>query len=203
MERCSKKVNSQYRSETLLKQISLQVFLNYCINILVVGFAYFLSDFSRSRSSDLKAFCKKSLFLDNFRIQRKTLVPESSFKVTECFKTETLTKVFLCKFQKVFGNVLQKLCFVEPLKRFAFEIANFQATSSPILKEAVVFNCLSTKFNKTWHFLIHPPLISFKMVLTKNIFDYHSISEKSQIGGVEDMKSQRVLKKANRNSRIN
>ena len=39
-----KKVNSQYTSETLLKQISLHVFLNYCTNILVVGFEYFLSD---------------------------------------------------------------------------------------------------------------------------------------------------------------
>ena len=40
-----KKVNSEYTSETLLKQISLQVFLNYCTIILVVGFEYFLSDF--------------------------------------------------------------------------------------------------------------------------------------------------------------
>ena len=104
-----KKVNSRYRSETLLKQISLQVFLNYCSNILVVGFVYFLSDFSRSRSSDLKAFCKKK-FLKDFRIQRKTLVPESSFKVAECFKKETLAQVFLCKFHKIF-----KKCFVEAM----------------------------------------------------------------------------------------
>ena len=105
-----KKVNSRYRSETLLKQISLQVFLNYCSNILVVGFVYFLIDFSRSRSSDLKAFCKKQLFLKKFRIQRKTLVPESSFKVAECFKKETLAQVFLCKFHKIF-----KKCFVEAM----------------------------------------------------------------------------------------
>ena len=61
-----KKVNSQYRSETKLKKISLQVFLNYCSNILMVGFALisqgFLSGFSRSRSSDLKAFLKKMCF---------------------------------------------------------------------------------------------------------------------------------------------
>ena len=82
-------------------------------------------------------------------------------------------------------------------------MANFQATSSPIVKEAVVFNCLSTKNNKTWHFLIHPPLISFKMVLTKHIFDYHPNPEKKQIGGVEDVGFQRVLKKASRNFRIN
>ena len=110
----SKKFNSQYRSETLLKQTSWQAIWNYCSNILVVGFVVisqgFLSDFSRSRSSDLKAFCKKSLFLKNFRIQRKTLVPESSFKVAECFKKETLAQVFLCKFHKIF-----KKCFVEAM----------------------------------------------------------------------------------------
>ena len=116
----SKKVNSRYRSETLLKKISLQVPLNYCINILVVGFVYFLNDLSRRRSSDLKAFCKKSLFLKSFKIQRKTLVPESPFKVTESFKKETLTQVFLCKFHNFFRK-----CFVEPLQRFASEIAKF------------------------------------------------------------------------------
>ena len=82
---------------------------------------------------------------------------------------------------------------MEPLQRFTFEIAKFQATSSPFLKEAVAFNCLSIKNNKTWYFLIHPPLISFKMMLTKLIFDYHPILEKNQIGGVEDMEFQRVL----------
>ena len=106
-----KNVNSRQRSETLLKQISLHVFLNYCTNILVVVFVYFLSDFSRSISSDLKPFCKKKkMFLKDFRIQRKTLVPESSFKVAECFKKETLAQVFLCKFHKTF-----KKCFVEAM----------------------------------------------------------------------------------------
>ena len=107
-----KKVNSWYRSETLLKQISLHMFLNYCTNILVVGFVYFLSNLSRSISSELKTFCKtnKKMFLKDFRIQRKTLVPESSFKVAECFKKETLAQVFLCKFHKTF-----KKCFVEAM----------------------------------------------------------------------------------------
>ena len=120
MERCSKywvknvvewlpkKVSSRYRSETLLKQISLHAFLNYCTNILVVSFVYFLSNLSRSRSSDLKAFCEKNVFIKRF--QRKTLVPESSFKVVECFKEETLVQVFLCKFHKIF-----KKCFVEAM----------------------------------------------------------------------------------------
>ena len=104
------KVNSRYMSETLLKQISLQVFLNYCINILVVGLVYFLSDFSRSRSSNLKAFCKKSLFFKNSKIQRKTLVPESSFEVAECFKKKTLTQALPCKFYTFFRK-----CFVEAM----------------------------------------------------------------------------------------
>ena len=40
--------------------------------------------------------------------------------------------------------------------------------------------------------------VTFKMMLTKHIFDYHPIPEKKQIGGVEDMEFQ-----ASRNSRIN
>ena len=70
----------------------------------MVGFVYFLSDFSRSRSSDLKAFYKKHLFLKNFRIQRKTFVPESTFKIAGYFKKETLSQAFLCKFHKMFKN---------------------------------------------------------------------------------------------------
>ena len=123
MERCSKyweqkrcwivlpkKLNSWYRSETLLKQISLHMFLNYCINIQVVGFVYFLSNLSGNRKSGLKAFCKKKMFLKDFRIQTKTLVPESSLKVAGCFKKETLEQVFLCKFHIIF-----KKCFVEAM----------------------------------------------------------------------------------------
>ena len=107
-----KKVNSRYRSETLLKQISLQVFLNYCSNILVVGSVYYLSDFSRSRSRDLQAFRKKKCFFKKIRIQRKTLVPESSFKITECSEKEILVHVFLCKFHKIFEKffVEAKFC---------------------------------------------------------------------------------------------
>ena len=105
-----KKVNSWYSSETLLKQISLHVFSNYCTNILVVGFVYFLKNFSRSKNSDLKHFAKKKLFLKDFRIERKTLVPESSFKVSECFKKETRAHVFLCKHHKIF-----KKCFLEAM----------------------------------------------------------------------------------------
>ena len=82
------------------------MFLNYCGNILVVDFLYFLKDFSRSSSSGLKHFAKK-MFLKDFRIQKKALVPESSFYVVECFKKETLEKVFVCKFDKMF-----KKCFV-------------------------------------------------------------------------------------------
>ena len=113
-------------------------------------------------------FAKKKLFLKNFRIQRKTLVPESSFKVAECFKKQTLEQVFICKFHKILRNVLQKL-FLEPLQRFTSEIAKFQAASSLFLKESVFFNCISIRNSKTWYFLIHPPLISYKMMLTKHI----------------------------------
>ena len=121
------------------------MFLNYCTNILVVGFVYFLSNLSRSISSELKTFCKtnKKIFLKDFKIQRKTLVPESSFKVAECFKKDTLARVFHCKFHRVF-----KKCFVEPLQSFAPEIAKFQDTSSLFIKHSVVFNCLSIKNNK-------------------------------------------------------
>ena len=63
------------------------------------------------------------MFLKDFRIHRKTLVPQSSFKVAEFFKRETLAQVFLCKFHKIL-----KECFVEPLQRFASEVARFQVT---------------------------------------------------------------------------
>ena len=75
----SKKVNSRYRSETLLKQISLQVPLNYCINILVVGFVYFLNDFSRRRSSDLKAFCKKRFVFKKIQNSKENTCAKVSF----------------------------------------------------------------------------------------------------------------------------
>ena len=91
-----------------------------------------------------RQFAKK-MFLKDFWIQRKTLVPESSFKVAECFKKETLAQVFHCRFHKMF-----KKCFVQPLQRFASEIAKFQATSSLFIKESVVFNCLNIENKKTW-----------------------------------------------------
>ena len=94
----------------------------------------------------------------------------------------------------IFHKTFKNSCFVEPIQRFASEIAKFQVNSSAFIKESVVFNCLTIK-NKAWYFLIHPPLISFKIMLTKQIFNYHTISEKNQTGGVEHMEFQRVLKK--------
>ena len=47
-----------------------------------------------------------------------------------------------------------------------------------------------------------PALISFKMMLTKHIFDYHLIPEENQTRGNEDMKFHRVLKKSCKNPRI-
>ena len=197
-----KKVNSRYRSETLLKQISLQVFLNYCSNILVVGFVYFLSDFSRSRSSDLKAFCKKNVFLKKSEFNGKHLCQSFLLKLQNALKKRLWCMCFSVNFTKVLRNFLYKLSFVEHLQRFGSEIAKFQAVSSPFLKEAVIFNCLSIKNNKTWYFVIYLPLISFKIMLTKYIFDYHPILEK-KTEGVEDMEFQRVLKKESRDSRVN
>ena len=55
-----KKVIFRYRSETLLKQISLQLFLNYSTNILEVSFVYFAGHFSRSRRSHLTVFSKEN-----------------------------------------------------------------------------------------------------------------------------------------------
>ena len=49
--------------------------------------------------------------------------------------------------------------------------------------------------NKTWHFFIHLPLIYFKIILPKHIFDYHPIPEKNQIGKIQDMEFEGVLKK--------
>ena len=53
-----------------------------------------------------KGILQKKLFLNNFRIPRKPLLAESSFKVAECFKKETLAQVFLCKFHKFLRNFL-------------------------------------------------------------------------------------------------
>ena len=116
-----KMVNSQYRSETLRKQVSLQAFWNYCSNILVVGLVVisqgFLSDFSRSRSSDLKVFCKKIVFNKFQNSKKKTVVSESSFKVAEYFKKKTLEQVFLCKFHKIL-----KKYFVEAVLRSSTKV---------------------------------------------------------------------------------
>ena len=120
-----KKGDSWYRSETnlsahaLLKQISLHMFLNCCTSIQVVRFVYFLSNLSRSRSSDLKAFWKKSA-LKGFRIERKTLVPESSFKVARCIKKETLAQVFLCKFHIVFKKIFVEAMFCRTSTEVSF-----------------------------------------------------------------------------------
>ena len=62
--------------------------------------------------------------------------------------------------------------------------------------------------NKTWYFFIHLPLIYFKIILPKHIFDYHPIPEKKAnrwgegVGG-QDMEFEGVLENASRNSRMN
>ena len=118
----------------------------------------------------------KEMVLQDFRIQRKTLVPESSFKVAGCFKKETLTQVFLCKFYKIFKKCFVEAMFCRTSTKVCFKrFAKFQATSSLFVKESVVFNCLSIKTNKTLYFLIQLPLIYFKIILPKHIFGYHGI----------------------------
>ena len=132
-------VNSQYRSETLRKQISLQVFLNYCSNILVVGLVVisqgFLSDFSRSRSSDLKVFCKKIVFKKFQNSKKKQLCQSLLLKLLNILKKRLWNRSFSVNFTKFLRNILQKL-FWEALQRFASEIAKCQATSSLFLKES-------------------------------------------------------------------
>ena len=49
--------------------------------------------------------------------------------------------------------------------------------------------------SKTWYLFIHMLLIYFKIILPKHIFDYHPIPEKKQIGGIQDMEFEGVLKK--------
>ena len=141
----------------------------------MVGFVYFLSDFSRSRSSDLKAFCKKNVF-KRFQNSKENNVPESSFKFAKCFKKEALAQVFLCKFYKIFKKCFVEAMFCRTSTKVCFKrFAKFQATSSLFVKESVVFNCLSIKTNKTLYFLIQLPLIYFKIILPKHIFGYHGI----------------------------
>ena len=176
------------------------MFLNYCTNILVVGFVYFLSDFSRSRSSDLKAFCKKNI-LKRFQ-NSKHLCQSLLLKLQNVLKNRFWHRSFFVNFTKFLRNVLQELCFVQLLQRFAPEIAKSQATSSLFIKESVVFNCLSIKSNKTWYFLFHLPLIYFK-ILPKHIFDYTLFQKKNKQGGIQYTEFEGVLKKATRNSRIN
>ena len=158
------------------------MFLNYCTNILVVGFVYFLSDFSRSRSSDLKHFVKK-IFLKDFRIQRKTMCQSLLLKLQNVLKKKLWHRSFSVNFTKFLRNVLQKLYFVEPQQMFASKIAKLQATSSLFIKYSVVFNGLSIKNNKTWYFIINLPLIFLKIIQPKHIFDYDFIPEKTSRGG--------------------
>ena len=158
------------------------MFLNYCTNILVVGFVYFLSDFSRSRSSDLKHFVKK-IFLKDFRIQRKTMCQSLLLKLQNVLKKKLWHRSFSVNFTKFLRNVLQKLYFVEPQQMFASKIAKLQATSSLFIKYSIVFNGLSIKSNKTWYFIINLPLIFLKIIQPKHIFDYDFIPEKTRRGG--------------------
>ena len=156
------------------------MFLNNCTNILVSGFAYFLSDFSKSRSSDLKA---KKYFKNISQFKGEHLCPSLLLKLQNVLKKRLCHRSFSVNFTKFLRNVLQKLYFVEPQQMFASKIAKLQATSSLFIKYSVVFNGLSIKNNKTWYFIINLPLIFLKIIQPKHIFDYDFIPEKTSRGG--------------------
>ena len=121
---------------------------------------------------------QKKLFLKISEFKGKYLCQSLLLKLQNILKKRLWHRSFSVNFTKLLRNVLEKLCFVKPLQRFASEIAKLKATSSLFLKEAVLFNYLSIKSNKTWYFLIHPPLISFKMMLAKHIFYDHPLPER-------------------------
>ena len=144
MERCSeywvkknncwkilpKKVNCQYSSETLLKQISLWVFLNYFINILVVSFFEYF--FKEQKQSPL-AILQKRCFLKN-----GTVVPESSFKVAGCFKKRPWHRSFSVNFSKF----LRIAMFCRTSTKVWFSRHPISPTVSQTIS---FFNCLDTK----------------------------------------------------------
>ena len=134
--------------------------------------------------------------LKDFKIQRKALVPESSFKVAE-----TLAQVFHFKIRRIF-----KKCFVEAMfcrtstQKFASEIAKFQATSSRFIQESVVFNCLSIKITNPSIFLSTCPYFILKSFYP-NTFLITTLFQKKKEGN-QDMEFEGVLVKTSRDSRI-
>ena len=135
-----KKLNFWYRFKTLLKQISLQVFLNSCTNIVVAGLYTSWVIFKGAESATRRRFVKK-VFLKKLRIRRKTLVPEPYFKVAGCFKMRLRHRSFsvnFAKFKKVamFCRTSAKVCFWNSYIP--------DHLRSPFLKESV-FLIVSTK----------------------------------------------------------
>ena len=74
----------------------------FCVTIeRIVSFAYFLSIFSRSRSSYLQAFCKKNVFKNCSEFKGKHLSQSLlSNKVAGCFKKRLLHRSFSVNFWK-------------------------------------------------------------------------------------------------------
>ena len=113
----------------------------------MVIFAYFLSDFSSSRSSHTKLFCKKSVFIE---FKGKLLRLSPLIKLLHVLKGDPCTGLFLWNLR-----VFQKqLCFVEPLQTYIFGSAIFHATfTSLLLNKIVLLNHLYRNFWKYGTFL--------------------------------------------------
>ena len=135
-------------------------------------FCILLSNFSRSRSSHLKAFFKK-VFFKNFRIQGKILAPESSFKVAGCFKKRLWHRSFFVSF----ANFLTIARYCRTSTKLWCWNVKFQATSSERNRSPF----LDIKNKKTQHFLTftHTPNF-YKMTRTKNIFVTALFQKKSK-----------------------
>ena len=122
MERCSKywvkKVVEWYYLKRSISGTILWNFTKTNFSVRVFKLLYqhssgrfcILSEwFFKEQKQWPEAFCKKNFF-KRFQNSKENNVPESSFKVAECFKKEALAQVFLCKFYKIFKN-----CFVEAI----------------------------------------------------------------------------------------
>ena len=192
LDNIPKKVNFRYRFKTLLKQTSLQVFLNYCTNILVAALYISWVIFKGAESATQRRFVKK-VFLKNLRIWRKALVTEPYFKVAGCFEMRLRHRFFSVNFSKfkkraMFRRTSTNVCFWNSYIP--------DHLRSPFLKRSVFFDCLNIKNKKTWYFLIRPPATNFlQNGANQTYFWLQPIPEKIQIGGVEDIEFQEVLRK--------
>ena len=123
-----------------------------------VLYVCFLGNFPSSRSSLLKGFCKKGVFLE---LKGKHLCQGLFSNKVACFKKRLVHRSFSVNAAKF----LRTAMFVELPHRFASGAAKFQVTFiSPLLNQ-FFFNCLHTQKKKIKNMLFsyllaHPFLIS-------------------------------------------